>query len=724
MKTIFTVFILTLCFQFTARTQCDYLTSFTTDNEGGVSVTVKSGNKLFFTAADSIHGRELWVTDGTRAGTHLVKDIIPGPAGSLSINFNYYAGDFNGVLFFQVNTSGSERGLWRSDGTKSGTWLVQDLYIDTYNYSLTDFAAADSILYFTANGTTLWRTNGTASGTYTLAYFQIVRNLATFKNNLYFSAGNNNTGEELWKTTGKTGKTILLKDLNGALGASLPCNFYATANALYFTAATNAGWELWKTTGSESSTQMVKDINPGGDGVLSSYSEKVITNIGNTIYFSATDGVTGYQLWKSDGTDAGTVRVSNIADGVSPYCSFPVIKGKVFFNSYQGPNYWQYDPATNTVSSTGYPFLSYFDNNYNRNASFIGSHLYYAGEDTVYGAEMWLSDGSAATTHKLQETNLYDNFGVINTIAFNSIFGTLGSKLLFTQARRPYDTQIPLFVYDTLLNTVTAFAPSVLVPVPLAGNKMHLVWNRIPDASQYEVRYREHSASTWTTNTVPLSYGQFLLNAATDYDFQVRAFCNNVWTSWSDKLAYNTSFVHHDNVINILADRAEDATTTRIYWLKTPEIIKIRVRYRKVGTTAWTGINNASGFTRLTGLAPSTFYEYQYQSYVSGYWGGWYPSSLHFVTPAATVNPLTAQSETGKSELLLSITPNPATGVVHIKNELPPGTYFAVTDAAGNILRTGKLNNAAVDLTGLHTGVLTIIIQKGDFKRSGKVLKQ
>ncbi len=724
MKTIFTIFILILCFQFTARTQCDYLTSFTTDYEGGVSVTVKSGGKLFFTAADTVHGRELWVTDGTAQGTHMVKDIYPGITSSVTINFSYSTYDFNSILYFKANNGITGPELWRSDGTNAGTWLVKDMYIDNADHDIGDFASTDSVLFFTASGATLWRTNGTAAGTYPLEYFQKARSLSIFKNNLYFSAAIDNNGEELWKSNGSNGKTILLKDLNERVGASLPCNFHATQNALYFTAFTDAGWELWKTTGSANGTQMVKDINPGGaDGVLTSYSDKVITSIGNTIYFSATDGVTGFQLWKSNGTEAGTVRVSNIADGVSSYCHFPIIKGKVFFNSYGGPNYWQYNPATNAVSATGYPFLSYFDSNYNGKASFIGSHLYYAGKDTVYGGEMWLSDGSPASTHKIQETHLVDNFSVTYPISFNSIFGTLGSKLLFIQARRPYDRQIPLFIYDTLLNVTTVFAPSVLVPVPLAGNKMHLVWNRIPDASKYQVRYREHSASTWTTKTVLLSYGQFLLNAGIDYDFQVRALCNNAWTSWSDTLAYSTSFAPHDYIINILADRAEDATTTRIYWLKTPEIIKMGLRYRKVGTTTWAAQSNASGFIRLTGLVPLTFYEYQYRAYTSGYWGSWY-SSLYFVTPAATVNPLTAQSETMKSELQLSITPNPATGVVHIKNELPPGAYFAVTDAGGNILRTGKLNNDAVDLTGLHTGVLTITIQKGDFKRSGKILKQ
>jgi ELWxxDGT repeat protein len=438
--------------------QSNYVTAFERDDEGSVSVTVNAGDKLFFSAPDNMHGRELWVTDGTSAGTHIVKDINPGIAGSVNINFAFSAYAFNGILYFKANDGVTGHELWRSDGTESGTWLVKDLYIDNGDHSLSDFASTDSVLYFIGNGTTLWRSNGTAAGTYPLRSFLIARNLAAFKNNIYFSAAADNNGEELWKSNGATGATSLLRDLNGVIGASLPCNFHATSNALYFTAVTNAGWELWKTTGTYDATKMVKDINPGGaNSVLDFYTEATIINIGNTVYFRATDGTSGYQLWKSDGSEAGTVRVSNIADGVSQYCNFPIVNGKIFFNSYSGPDYWQYDPVAGIVSPTGYPFYNYFENNYSRNARFIGSHLYYAGTDSIYGSEMWLSDGSPFTTRRIQETHLIDNFYTIYSSGFNSILGTIGSRLLFTLARRPYDTKVPLFMYDTSLNSFNSF---------------------------------------------------------------------------------------------------------------------------------------------------------------------------------------------------------------------------------------------------------------------------
>ena len=78
---------------------------------------------LFFTADDGVNGCELWKSDGTAAGTVLVKDIRPGSCSSCPRNLT----NVNGTLFFAADDGSDGRELWKSDGTAAGTVLVKDI---------------------------------------------------------------------------------------------------------------------------------------------------------------------------------------------------------------------------------------------------------------------------------------------------------------------------------------------------------------------------------------------------------------------------------------------------------------------------------------------------------------------------------------------------------------------------------------------------------------------
>jgi len=81
---------------------------------------------------------------------------------------------------------------------------------------------------------------------------------------------------------------------------------------LYFVADDGvSGAELWRSDGTASGTFRVRDINPGVQGSDASF----LTPVGNTLYFQAYDATNGTELWKSDGTQAGTVLVRNISTG-------------------------------------------------------------------------------------------------------------------------------------------------------------------------------------------------------------------------------------------------------------------------------------------------------------------------------------------------------------------------------------------------------------------------
>lgn len=89
-------------------------------NSSSINFVANLGSLSFFAANDGINGLELWRTDGTEAGTFMLKDIAPGLNGSIPDPFG--AEVLNGAVYF--NATGTSAGLWKTDGTVEGTQLV------------------------------------------------------------------------------------------------------------------------------------------------------------------------------------------------------------------------------------------------------------------------------------------------------------------------------------------------------------------------------------------------------------------------------------------------------------------------------------------------------------------------------------------------------------------------------------------------------------------------
>ena len=135
----------------------------------------------------------------------------------------------------------------------------------------------------------------------------------------------------------------MVKDINPGAGGSSPgavTNFNGT---LYFSANDGThGYELWKSDGTAAGTTIVKDIAP----LATSSSRQSLTALNGALYFNANDGTHGYELWKSDGTAAGTVLLEDIDAGAgssTPF-DFAAINGGVEFYAFDGANYVCSDP--------------------------------------------------------------------------------------------------------------------------------------------------------------------------------------------------------------------------------------------------------------------------------------------------------------------------------------------------------------------------------------------
>src|SRR5437763_1879216 len=120
------------------------------------------GSTAYFTADDGLHGVEVWKSDGTAAGTGLLKDINPGSASSGPRNLT----NVNGTLFFVAGEGVNGIELWKSDGTAAGTALVKDIVAGSVSASPSDLTNVNGTLFLaTGDGTALWKSDGTAAGT-------------------------------------------------------------------------------------------------------------------------------------------------------------------------------------------------------------------------------------------------------------------------------------------------------------------------------------------------------------------------------------------------------------------------------------------------------------------------------------------------------------------------------------------------------------------------------
>jgi ELWxxDGT repeat protein len=388
---------------------------------------VNVNGTLYFSADDGTDGIELWKSDGSAAGTVLVKDIMPGINGSGTSSLI----NMNGTLYFTAN-DGTGTELWKSDGSSGGTVLVKDIYPGSSGSSPFDLTVVNSSLFFGAtdgtHGAELWKSDGSSGGTVMVkdifpgsagSTFTGTYSLADINGIAYFNAENGANGFELWKSDGTDTGTVLVKDIYPGSNGSSPNNITNINGIAYFIVNDGAhGEELWKSDGSDMGTVMVKDIYPGSFG---SFNDPVadLTSVNGTLYFSATDGINGSELWKSDGTDPGTVMVKDINPGSNSAMSglFPYytnIGGTIYFNAFgsAGNELWKSDGTIggtvmlndiNSGNNSSYP--SYLAN--------VAGTLFFSADDGVHGIELWKYDTAAVNVNELAaepiHLNLYPN---------------------------------------------------------------------------------------------------------------------------------------------------------------------------------------------------------------------------------------------------------------------------------------------------------------------------
>ncbi len=196
----------------------------------------------------------------------------------------------------------------------------------------------------------------------------------------------------------------LVKDIN-LVGNQIsgPGGFVDVNGTLFFAAAdASHGTELWKTDGTAAGTKRLTDFKV--NEVANSSSVSYLIKFNDLLYFTANDGVHGRELWKSDGTEAGTVLVKEIQKGAggSNISGVTIIGDTLYFaanDGLHGTELWKTDGTTDgTVLAADID--AGFDSSTPEFLVNVNGTLYFSADDGSTGKELWKFDGAAASRVK------------------------------------------------------------------------------------------------------------------------------------------------------------------------------------------------------------------------------------------------------------------------------------------------------------------------------------
>jgi ELWxxDGT repeat protein len=331
-----------------------------------------ASGRLYFGGSDYPDGRYgLWKTDGTPGGTVVVTEELgafplstatgtcelasspkPGPAPKVPFFFAGYDG-----------THGIE--LWKSDGSAEGTMMIVDA------------------------------TPGrSSSGNHTM-----------FRDVMYFTADDGVHGHELWRSDGTAEGTALVKDLEPGAGSSDRIGFFTgVGDTLFFFARRSGMWRLWRTDGTADGTAMLKELQPElqpetGYTCTLPLKDKLLILARRV---DAYGRELGQDLWSSDGTPDGTVRLHEFPTVTWPFAlRLLLIEGDdLFFQGWDpghGYELWKTDGTTDGTGIVKDIHPGPSSSGLSRAVAIDGT-LYFSADDGAAGVELWKSDGTEVGT--------------------------------------------------------------------------------------------------------------------------------------------------------------------------------------------------------------------------------------------------------------------------------------------------------------------------------------
>lgn len=373
------------------------------------------GDELLFVLDDGIAGLEWWASDGTPAGTRMVKDIRPGAGHSYEEMVSQIAPLVSGgFVYFFANDGTHGPQLWRTDGTESGTTRLTTL-VDLYSVQGPIVPVPGSVVfraYPAATGSAWFRLDpGSPTGAeaITSRNFAGTREVAWNDERAFFMPSD--TASEIWTTDGTVAGTNVLVPTSVSGGHAIKSlRWLPGLGRLMFSLR-----EPWISDGTPAGTRQLYDIAAGV------WSRTLKPLGGEGLIFLAPDSATGLEPYISDGTPGGTHLLKDIVPGLgssSPHSFTPVetSSGRVVYFVAQMPGYnsvlWKTDGTAAGTNSVGDPNGVRSAGPHPAHHAMHGGLMYFAGGVHNQALELYRTDGTAEGTvlvyERPGETGVFD----------------------------------------------------------------------------------------------------------------------------------------------------------------------------------------------------------------------------------------------------------------------------------------------------------------------------
>ncbi|OJH41452.1 hypothetical protein BON30_11400 [Cystobacter ferrugineus] len=379
---------------------------------------------LYFLARESYSsGQSLWRSDGTAAGTRPVLRLDPAGTSSPSMSLTRV----EGALAILVEETSTRWSLWWSDGTAPGTVRLKEFTLSYSNDGLVSPTAVGNRLFFVVADAAwsypyfdeLWCSDGTVSGTVrvkqyksTTSYWDAAaRGLTAVNDMLYFVAEDPTVGVELWRSDGSERGTVLVRNIDprdaaGTSPSSGPLDLSAVGDTLYFTADDgHSGYELWKSQGQAWNTVRVKDIHREwwSAGGTNPY---ILGTAGGLWFFHARERkggsayLTTQVLWRTDGTEAGTFAVMPLD---SDWADLPLPEGASLGSDFIFSTYGSQGALWKTAGAASGDVVQLWTGAYPGALETAGGQVFFYGTQSGLGEELWRTDGTPEGTRVVMD---------------------------------------------------------------------------------------------------------------------------------------------------------------------------------------------------------------------------------------------------------------------------------------------------------------------------------